>query len=148
MDRSRALSPVWSGALAGLVAGFLSGIVLQQMWILTPLPLMFGRPPGVGTGWIIHLAIAVLFGIIFGAVFGAVLRGEDPRLGATLVSGAVTGAAVWAIGPLFLIPILLGLPPQFGLASRWLDVGLAYLLYGLALGGLFFLMTNKTERRV
>lgn len=143
MNRGHTLSPVWNGALAGLGAGLVSGIVLRQMWVLTPLPLMLGQSPGVGLGWIIHLAIAV----IFGAVFGAIFRQTEMSRSTILVAGVLTGILVWAIGPLYLIPVLIGLPPQFGLMDRWLEVGFAYVLYGLCLGAFYILISNKSERR-
>lgn len=143
MNRGHALSPVWNGALAGLGAGFPSGIVLQQMWVLTPLPLIFGQSPGIRLGWAIHLAIAA----IFGGVFGAIFRETETRRGTVLIAGVLMGILVWVVGPLYLIPVLIGLPPQFGLMDRWLEVGFAYALYGICLGAFYILVLNRSTRR-
>jgi hypothetical protein len=144
LNTHKALSPIWSGPLAGLGAGLLSGFVLQQIWVLTPLPLMVGRAPEARVGWVIHLSISV----IFGAVFGAIVRDTERSYGTVLVYGILLGLLVWLIGPLYLIPVLIGLPPQFALAGRWLQVGFAYVLYGITVGALHLLISAKSERRV
>ncbi len=118
------------GLLTGLAGGLVSGAILQEQGILTPLPLMLGKSPGITGGWLIHLFLSTIFGILFGIVADRLDLG---RTGLAL-AGLITGAVAWAVGPLLLVPVLIGLPPQFGLAGRWSSVGLSYLIFGLVMG--------------
>lgn len=126
----KSFSPVITGLLAGLASGLLSGLVLQQLWVLTPLSILLGIPPNPASGWAVHLGITALFGLLFAIVSPVFNQDINGLIGA----GLLTGIILWILGPLFLIPILLGLPPQFYLFDRWLTIGLAYAIYGLGLG--------------
>ncbi len=134
---------LYAGFLAGLVAGLVSGLMLQLMWVLTPLSLLLSLPPNPSTGWIPHLIISLIFGVVFGLVAGA-LRLE--RSGA-VAGGLITGLLAWIVGPLTLVPLWIGLPPQYTLASRWLKVLAAYLVYGLVLGEVFHAFLERIPER-
>lgn len=134
---------VSAGLGAGLIAGLVSGIMLHLMWVLAPLSLLLARAPNPAVGLIPHLAISSLFGAAFGVIAGA-LRLE--RRGAVL-AGLITGALAWVVVPMMILPAWIGLPLQFSLASRWLKVGVAYLAYGLVLGGVFPAIRDKTTER-
>lgn len=123
-------NPVLTGLLSGLASGLLSGLILQQLWILTPLSILMGLPPNPAYGWVVHLALTALFGLLFAILSPFFNHDINGFIGA----GLLTGVIVWMLGPLFLIPVLLGLPPQFYLFDRWLTVGLAFIVYGLGLG--------------
>ncbi|HHY45432.1 MAG TPA: hypothetical protein GX512_06970 [Firmicutes bacterium] len=134
---------LYAGLLAGLVAGLVSGIMLQLMWVLTPLSLLLSLPPNPSTGWIPHLIISLIFGIVFAFVAEAFLPG---RSGA-VAGGLITGLLAWIVGPLTLVPLWIGLPPQYTLASRWLKVLAAYLAYGLVLGEVFHAFRERIPER-
>lgn len=134
---------LYAGLLAGLVAGLVSGIMLQLMWVLTPLSLLLSLPPNPSTGWIPHLAISLVFGVLFGFL-ASWLRLE--RRGA-VAGGIITGVLAWIAGPLTLVPLWIGLPPQYTLASRWLKVLAAYLAYGLVLGEVFNAFQERIPER-
>jgi uncharacterized membrane protein YagU involved in acid resistance len=134
---------LYAGLLAGLVAGLVSGVMLQLMWVLTPLSLLLSLPPNPSTGWIPHLIISLVFGALFGVV-ARMLRLE--RSGA-VAGGLFTGLLAWIIGPLTLVPLWIGLPPQYTLASRWLKVLAAYLTYGLVLGEVFHAFRERIPER-
>ncbi|MGI6632940.1 MAG: hypothetical protein ACOX5M_07790 [Bacillota bacterium] len=135
---------VYAGLLSGAIAGLVSGIMLQLMWVLTPLSLLLSRPPNPATGWIPHIIVSMIFGLIFALAAGAL----HLRRRGCVIGGLTTGVLAWIAGPLTLIPVWIGLPPQFSLASRWLKVGAAYLVYGLVLGAVFETLHERiTERR-
>jgi len=134
---------LYAGLLAGLVAGLVSGIMLQLMWVLTPLSLLLSLPPNPSTGWIPHLIISLIFGIVFAFVAEAFLPG---RSGA-VAGGLIIGLLAWIVGPLTLVPLWIGLPPQYTLASRWLKVLAAYLAYGLVLGEVFHAFRERIPER-
>jgi hypothetical protein len=133
-----------SGALSGFGAGLISGLILHATWILTPLALLVASKPNVYTGWVIHLVIST----VVGAVFGAAIGRRGPLSERTLVAaGLGLGVLVFAVGPLTLIPMAIGLPPQFAYLSKWLKVGAGYLVYGALTGAFCFAAQRRVERR-
>ena len=74
---------VYAGLLSGAIAGLVSGIMLQLMWVLTPLSLLLSRPPNPATGWIPHIIVSMIFGLIFALAAGALhLRRRGCVIGA------------------------------------------------------------------
>lgn len=134
---------LYAGVLAGLAGGLVSGIMLQLMWVLTPLSLLLGLPPRPSTGWIPHILLSLVFGVAF-AFFAAAFL---PQRSSAVAGGLVTGLIAWVLGPLTLVPLWIGLPPQFTLASRWLKVLAAYLVYGLVLGKVFHAFRERIPER-
>jgi len=134
---------LYAGLLAGLVAGLVSGLMLQLMWILTPLSLLLALPPKPSNGWITHLIMSLVFGVAFAFFAGAFL----PQRSSAVAGGLVTGLIAWVLGPLTLVPLWIGLPPQYTLASRWLKVLAAYLVYGLVLGEVFHAFRERIPER-
>lgn len=58
----------------------------------------------VAVGWIIHLMMSVMFG----AVYGLVLMATSLELSANLGLGAAYGVAIWIMGPLLVMPMMMG----------------------------------------
>ena len=69
---------VYAGLLSGAIAGLVSGIMLQLMWVLTPLSLLLSRPPNPATGWI-PIIVSMIFGLIFALAAGAAPTAERVR---------------------------------------------------------------------
>lgn len=133
------------GGASGLVSGVASGVILHFLWALVPLPLLVARPPSVVGGWVVHLVISVVTGAMFGAVV-APLRLSGRGL---LVAGMLTGIALFLLGPVTLVPVAIGLRPQFPVLDRWLKVSAAYLTFGAVLGVAYSVAQKRPlERRV
>ena len=98
---------------ASVVAGLMAGIVFGMIMEGTSAPMigMIGQilagHPSMPVGWIFHLFYSAILGGIFGWVLGD--RAHDLRAG--LAWGAAYGFALWVIGGLILLPLLLGMPP-------------------------------------
>lgn len=92
-----------AGIAGAVIAGLVLGMMMQMMGLMTDLSDMIGME-SVAVGWIIHLMMSVLFGV----VYGAVLMAASVKLGANLGLGAVYGIAIWIMGPLLIMPMMMG----------------------------------------
>lgn len=142
------------GAAGGAVGSLLFGIVL---WLVDPtivtesIPAIYGFDPGT-VGWGFHLFHGIVLGVIFGflvsrdMVIGTlaadVETGFIAVMGLTarfMLAGMVYGLAVFAILPLLVLPIWIGISgasdPAFPGGS--LEILVGHLVYGLLLGALF-----------
>jgi uncharacterized membrane protein YagU involved in acid resistance len=92
-------------------------------------------------GFAVHLAIAALIGMSFGVVY----RYESPSIGAGVAWGLVYGLAWWFLGPLTLLPVLLGGPLAWniGAASAALPSLIGHLVYGAATACVFLLLERR-----
>ncbi len=135
-----------SGSVSGLVAGLVSGAALQSTWILPPLSLLIAKRPTLMTGWLVHLVVSVTAGALFGLSVEA--AGISSRR-ALFVWGLAAGAGLFVLGPLTLVPMAIGLPPQFAFIGKWLKVGAGYLVFGAVLGAVYSrALGGPVERRV
>jgi hypothetical protein len=133
------------GGASGLVSGLASGVILHFMWVLAPFPLLVARPPSVVTGWVVHLVMSGVAGMIFGAIVEPLnLTGRQ-----LLLAGMLTGVALFLLGPVTLVPAIIGLRPQFPVLNKWLKVGAAYLALGAVLGAAYSVASKRPlERQV
>jgi hypothetical protein len=139
-------SRILTGAVSGVVAGIAYGMMLQstqitgpigQMRIIEMIGLIAGSP-SASLGWILHMIVSATVGAGFGVLFGARIH----SLIASVLLGAIYAIGVWAIGYMFILPVLVGLPPFAqvifdGMRMAAL-VGLTgHVLYGALTGALF-----------
>jgi uncharacterized membrane protein YagU involved in acid resistance len=91
-------------------------------------------------GFLYHMFNSVVIGAIFGLLFGA--QDRTYRLGAAL--GLLYGAIWWVLGPMILMPLLLGMALQFGAAFTppMLMSLVGHLLYGLITGLVYVAYTH------
>lgn len=134
------------GALSGLAAGLVAGTILHILWVLPALSLLIARPPSPMAGWTVHALISVLVGALFGLVVESMEHKSRSRL---IVAGLIAGAAVFVLGPLVLVPMAIGLGPQFPFIMKWLPTGAAYLVFGALMGVIHYAAIGRpAERRV
>lgn len=133
------------GAFSGLAAGAVAGVILHILWVLPALSLLVARPPTPGTGWAVHLGISLLAGALFG-IAAQFIRQSRSTL---ILAGILSGLLVFLLGPLTLVPMAIGLPPQFRFIAKWLPVAAAYLVFGALLGAVHYAALGRpVERRV
>ncbi len=120
-----------AGALAGLVGGVLFGIMMGMMGMLPMVASLVGSKDGT-VGFIVHLVISAIIGAGFGLAFG----GRATTLGQGALWGAVYGFIWWILGPLLIMPTMMGMGPQFGMAFAPPNLMslLGHLVYGVATG--------------
>jgi hypothetical protein len=132
------------GGLGGLIGSwvFAQGIERAEFF-----PLVAGimGSTSMVMGQFLHYVIGIIIGISFGVLFHRDIQGT----GSGLIWGLNYGLVWWIIGPLTLLPILLGgsMRPDWSLmtAQHSFSPSVAHMIYG-ALVGLFFALTDKFWR--
>ncbi|HEY3111917.1 MAG TPA: hypothetical protein VGL23_24400 [Chloroflexota bacterium] len=119
------------GAIAGVAGGIVFGVLMAMMGMLPMVAGLVGSSSAV-VGLIVHLVLSVIIGAGYGLVLGTL--GESYVGG--LWTGAVYGFVWWILGPLLIMPILMGMGPQLGMAltGPMLMSLVGHLLYGLVTG--------------
>lgn len=151
--RSRTKQSVGIGAAAGLLAGIVSGGLLQLVRMTTmeglrrpAMALVAGavhtaRPPLAWAGYLVYAAL-------IGAAFGALLGRQDVGESAGVVWGVLYGAFWWIVSGLVIIPALYGVGPLTPAAvdvirNASLPWFAAMLLNGAVLGGAYALLAHR-----
>ncbi|MHB1172923.1 MAG: hypothetical protein ACYCZY_10625 [Lacisediminihabitans sp.] len=95
-----------AGVIGGLAGGLVFGTLMAMMGMLTVIASMVGSN-SVWVGFGIHLMISVVFGLGLTVLFGnRLLTGY----GKGALVGLGYGAIWWVLGPLMIMPIMLGMP--------------------------------------
>ena len=121
------------GVYGGLAGGVVFGAMMAMMGMLPMIGKMVGHPSAV-TGFLVHLVISALIGASFATIFDRFVRGKSGGLG----HGLLYGGTWWFLGPLTLMPLMMGM----GLGVNWNATAAAqmlpslfgHLLYGAILG--------------
>ncbi len=119
------------GGLAGIVGGWAFGKWMAQVDFFPLIAGLVGsESPAVGMA--LHFVIAVVIGASFGALFQRDVRG----FGSCLGWGLAYGILWWFLGPLTLLPILHGSPPDWSYQQGGALFGslVGHVIYGLLLG--------------
>ena len=131
------LRAVARGAVAGLAGGLLFAVILARVGMLPSVAALVGsRSPA--TGLLAHLGIAV----VIGAAYGLLFRRQSFDLSSALGWGVSYGFLWWILGPLTLMPILLGRPPLWTVeaAAALFPSLIGHFAYGAGLGVVFHLL--------
>ena len=130
-----------AGVVGGLVGGVLFGVMMQMMGMLGMVAGLVGQD-SAAVGWVVHLAISVLFGLGYAVSIGPRSTSWARALGL----GAVYGVFWWVLGALIIMPAILGMPVlQVGTPQIQSLVG--HIVYGLALGGVLHAMVQPGRTR-
>ena len=121
------------GIVGGLLGGLVFGVMMAKMGTLPMVGKMVGQPNAFA-GFLVHMANSAIIGAGFAVVLGRRAEG----LGRGLGWGLAYGGTWWLLGPLTLMPLLLGM----GLGVNWNLVAAAkmlpslwgHLIYGAVLG--------------
>ncbi len=121
------------GIYSGWLGGVVFGVMMAMMGMLPMIGQMVGHPSAV-TGFLFHLFISAVIGASFATFFDRLVQGASGGLG----YGLVYGAFWWLLGPLTLMPLMMGM----GLGVNWnataasqmLPSLIGHLIYGAILG--------------
>jgi uncharacterized membrane protein YagU involved in acid resistance len=134
-------SGVLAAAFRGAVAGLVGGAVISQLMLRGAVPEVAERLTGAegplaGIG--VNLAIGVAIGVSYGLLFRRL--GQDVTC--ALGWGLSYGFLWWVLGPLTLLPALLGGDPEWSAAAAGgsLSALAGHLVYGGCLGVAFHLL--------
>jgi len=119
--------PAIAGAAAGVVGGLVFGAAMASLGTL-PTVASIVRADSAAVGFILHLAIAATIG----AGFGLLVADQRAQAGETLFWGLIYGGFWWFVGPLTLLPLLLGQRVAWDLpsAQALLPSLIGHLFYG------------------
>jgi uncharacterized membrane protein YagU involved in acid resistance len=134
-------SGVLAAALRGAVAGLVGGAVISQLMLRGAVPEVAERLTGAEgplAGISVNLAIGVAIGVSYGLLFRRL--GQDVTC--ALGWGLSYGFLWWVLGPLTLLPALLGGDPEWSAAAAGgsLSALAGHLVYGGCLGVAFHLL--------
>lgn len=116
-----------AGLLGGLAGGVVFGMLMAMMGMLTTIAMMMGSTsPWVGAG--VHLVISVVYGLVLTLFFSRFLH----SYGRASVAGAVYGVILWVVGPLLVMPLMLGMP-VFGFSATVMMSLMGHVVYGILL---------------
>jgi hypothetical protein len=135
------------GAYGGLAGGVVFGAMMGMMGMLPMIGKMAGHPSAI-TGFVVHLAISGLIGASFALLFGRLIN----SIGGGLGYGLAYGGAWWFLGPLTLMPFLMGM----GLGVNWNSTAVSQMLpslvghfiYGAILGLSYAWLRSRTTLAV
>jgi uncharacterized membrane protein YagU involved in acid resistance len=137
---SRVLYSLQWGAVASLVGGLLFSLVMLATGVLPTVATLVGGSSPV-LGFFVHMCISALVGMSYGVLF----QREAPNFASGVAWGLLYGMIWWFIGPLTLMPILLGgsFTWTTTAAGALLPSLIGHLLYGGATAAVFLLLERR-----
>lgn len=100
-----------AGALGGVVGGLAFGLLMAAMGMLPMVAALVGSASAF-VGFIVHMIISLAIGTSFGVIFGGLSTTYARGAGWGLLYGAIW----WVLGPMILMPLMLGMGLQLGAA--------------------------------
>ena len=128
------------GAVASIAGGLLFSLVMLATGVLGNIASLVGGSSPV-LGFIVHMCISALVGMSYGILFWR----EAPNFGSGVAWGLLYGLIWWYIGPLTLMPILLGGSVSWTIstAGALLPSLIGHLLYGGATACAFLVLERR-----
>lgn len=129
--RSRAWErEIGIGAIAGVAGGLVFGAMMAMQGMLPMIAGLVGSQNG-GVGFAVHLVISAVIGAIYGAAVGN--QPGARQYSTAWLYGLGNGVVWWILGPLAIMPLLMGMGLQFGaaLSPMMLMSLIGHLIYGV-----------------
>jgi len=132
--------PWTAGAVAGVAGGLVFGAAMAAVGTLTTVASIV-RTDSVVVGFVVHLVIAAAIG----AGFGVLVAHQQTQTGDLLFWGVLYGGFWWFVGPLTLLPLLLGHRVAWDLptAQTLLPSLFGHLAYGAATAVVFAALRSE-----
>ncbi|MET3810433.1 hypothetical protein [Arthrobacter sp. UYEF3] len=118
-----------AGAAGGVAGGIAFGILMAMMGMLPVIAFKVGSS-SAGVGFGVHLMISVAIGLGLTVLFGNRFLTSYGRGG---LIGVGYGAIWWILGPLMIMPVMMGMP-LFAIDPAALVSLMGHLIYGVILG--------------
>ena len=118
---------ITAGAIGGIAGGLVFGVLMAMMGMLPMIASMVGSDSAVA-GFGVHLVISVLIGLGLTVPFVGLLK----SYGRGALICLAYGALWWVLGPLLIMPTVLGMPVfMIDATAGWSLMG--HLIYGVIL---------------
>lgn len=130
---------VKASLIASSVAGVVLGLFMQMRGMILTISSMAGSESMV-IGWSMHMMISWIFGLGFGAMTLLSKR--------YYVVGALHGVIIWVMGPLLIMPMMMGMGSMLGemFAGAQLMSLVTHLGFSLILAAVFSRLVHKPTK--
>jgi uncharacterized membrane protein YagU involved in acid resistance len=117
--------------VGGIAGGLIFGVLMTVMGMLPMVAMVVGSESAT-VGFLYHMFNSAIIGAVFGLIFGSQSHTYAQGAGWGLLYGVIW----WVLGPLVLMPLMLGMGLQFGMAFTppMLMSLMGHLIYGLLTG--------------
>lgn len=134
--------PTVVGAAAGVAGGLVFGAAMASLGTL-PTVASIVRTDSAPVGFLVHMVIAAAIG----AGFGSLVAHQRALAGETVFWGLLYGGFWWFLGPLTLLPMLVGKPVAWDLAGAQalLPSLIGHLFYGATTAIAFAVLRRGTD---
>ncbi|MFW0184267.1 hypothetical protein ACN083_01965 [Rothia sp. CCM 9418] len=126
-------STILATTIGGLAGGVIFGMMMAMMGMLPMLASMIGSESAF-VGFAMHMMISGVFGALAGAIIH--FSGQDQSLtnvSGALIAGSLIGVMFWIVGPLLMMPLMMG-APVFTITSATLLSLMGHIVYGVVMG--------------
>ncbi len=121
------------GIFAGIMGGFLFGILMQVTGMMSALAGMMNSQLPI-LGWFVHATISASFGAIYGLGAYKISRNW-------VVAGLVYGGVLWIFGSLIMMPLFMGTMIFTFSSMVWFAL-LGHLIFGFVTAWVFWLLSK------
>ena len=120
-----------AGVIGGLAGGVVFGVMMGTMGMLPMIASLIGSKSAL-VGFVVHLVISAVIGLGFALVLGSAVH----SYGSGVALGALYGLAWWVLGPLTMMPLMMGMGVQFANAFNTMNLMslLGHVIFGVILG--------------
>ena len=126
-----------AGIIGGIVAGIVFGMMMQMKGMMPVIAKMMGGS-SVAFGWLIHMMISIIFALMFVVLFGKKVVSWGSAIGYGIIEGVLT----WIIGPLVVMPMMMGMSPFSNIDIMSL---MTHIMFGLILSIVYFKVLHHTH---
>jgi uncharacterized membrane protein YagU involved in acid resistance len=125
------------GIVGGLAGGVVFGMLMGMMGMLPMVAMVVGSESAL-IGFVYHMFNSAVIGAGYGIVFGS----QSHTYSQGALWGFLYGAIWWVLGPLLLMPLLMGMP-LFMINQMTLMSLVGHLIYGLITGAVYVWYTHR-----
>src|ERR671921_673130 len=132
------------GVVGGIAGGLIFGVLMAMMGMLPMVAMVVGSESAT-VGFLYHMFNSVIIGAVFGLIFGSLSH----TYAQGTAWGLLYGIIWWVLGPLVLMPLMLGMGLQFGMAlapPMLMSLG-GHLIYGLLTGLVYVGYMSRAQPR-
>lgn len=124
-----------AGVLGGLVGGVVFGVMMGMMGMLSMVAKLW-RGESAKFGMFVHLVNSAIIGLLYVLVLPWLGVAGLENLSSGALTGLVYGFGWWVLGPLLVMPVWLGMPPQLSFEGikKALPSLVGHAVYGVLLG--------------
>lgn len=127
------------GTYAGLCGGAVFGVMMGVAGMYPMIASLINVENAIA-GFVLHLIISAFIGAVFGAALDdMVMNGPGMSLGV----GAVYGIVWWVLGPLLIMPGMMGMP-LFAVAAQTGSL-FGHVIFGIVMGFAYWTMRKLTQ---